>query len=381
MKHFSLKIIILCLVAPPLVYLVAMHYLERYLNAKYHTEIEAIYIGDTAPLFEGAKSLKEAVNENVDGYLAEDFLVSGGVNVGVTVVTRQGVLFYPATILNEDTDGHPGNPIEVAAENYALLSQGLNLRVAVSLNQNTLPANLLLAALILAAALVLYFHYRAGVRMAVDDAAETQKKLDRLHAQGETYAAQLNSIAREREALTAKFTATQEKLAVEKEKSERNEEDLIEEIVGLEKEMEQNLSEQELQQALINDLKEKVADLELQRGAGDRAKKTGTTLQKRFETLYKNAAFSKKAVGGYNRLPADLQLKGEEVIHQLNEDAGKVKIKRKVFGKKNRETVFEVIFGYKGRLYFRRLKDNRVEVLSIGTKNTQRKDLEFLDKL
>jgi len=358
-----------------------MHYLERYLNVKYSTEIEAIYVGDTEPLFEGAKSLKQAVNENIDGYLAEDFLVSGGINVGVTVVTRQGVLLYPATVLDEDTAGHTGNPLEAAAENYALLSQGLNLRVAVNLNQNALPANLLLAALILAAALVLYFHYRAGVRLAVDEAAEARKELDRLHAHGETYAAQLNSIVREREALTAKFTVTKEKLAVEKEKSERNEEDLIEEIVALEKNLDHNLSEQEQQQALIDDLKEKVADLELQRGAGGREKKTGLTLQKRFETLYKNVVFSKKAIGGYSRLPADLQLKSEELIHQLNEDAGKVKIKRKVFGKKNRETVFEVIFGYKGRLYFRRLKDNRVEVLSIGTKNTQRKDLEFLDKL
>ncbi|HKL00773.1 MAG TPA: hypothetical protein VJ943_10980, partial [Desulfotignum sp.] len=58
-----------------------------------------------------------------------------------------------------------------------------------------------------------------------------------------------------------------------------------------------------------------------------------------------------------------------------------VPVKRKVFGKKNRETVFEVIFSYKGRLYYRLMPDTRVEVLSIGTKHTQAKDLSFLNNL
>ena len=59
----------------------------------------------------------------------------------------------------------------------------------------------------------------------------------------------------------------------------------------------------------------------------------------------------------------------------------KIVFKRKVFGKKNRETVFENIFAYKGRLYFRNIGDNSIEILAIGTKQTQSKDLAFLDKL
>ena len=53
-------------------------------------------------------------------------------------------------------------------------------------------------------------------------------------------------------------------------------------------------------------------------------------------------------------------------------------IKRKVFGRKGQKTVFEVVYAYKGRLYFRNLKDNQIEVLAIDTKNTQAKELEFL---
>ena len=74
-------------------------------------------------------------------------------------------------------------------------------------------------------------------------------------------------------------------------------------------------------------------------------------------------------------------MKAEEVIHQLNANPDLVPIKRKVFGKKNRQTVLEVVFAYKGRLYFRKGQDRRVEVLAVGTKNTQERELEFLANL
>jgi hypothetical protein len=40
-----------------------------------------------------------------------------------------------------------------------------------------------------------------------------------------------------------------------------------------------------------------------------------------------------------------------------------------------------VVFAYKGRLYYRTVPGNRIEVLVIGTKLTQTRDLTFLDKL
>ena len=51
------------------------------------------------------------------------------------------------------------------------------------------------------------------------------------------------------------------------------------------------------------------------------------------------------------------------------------------FGGKAHQTVLEVIFGYKGRLYFRKTKDKRAEVLAVGTKNTQARELDFLARL
>ena len=104
-------------------------------------------------------------------------------------------------------------------------------------------------------------------------------------------------------------------------------------------------------------------------------------LRKRFATLYKNIAVNDRAIEGLVDLNDELRLKAEEIVHQLNSNPDLVTVKRKVFGKKNRETVLEVVFAYKGRLYFRRGADRRVEVLAVGTKNSQERELEFLGNL
>ena len=106
------------------------------------------------------------------------------------------------------------------------------------------------------------------------------------------------------------------------------------------------------------------------------------SISKRFSALNKNISINERAISGFVDLNEDLKIKAEETIHQLNEKPDSVLIKRKVFvGKRDRKTVLEVIFGYKGRLYYRNLKDSTIEVLAIGTKNTQAKEMEFLNKL
>lgn len=88
-----------------------------------------------------------------------------------------------------------------------------------------------------------------------------------------------------------------------------------------------------------------------------------------------------RAVDRFCDLTEELKVKSEEIIHQLDRDPSGVIVKRKVFGKKGHETVFEIRFAYNGRLYFRKTTQNRVEVLSVGTKNNQQADLKFLEKL
>ncbi len=148
MKHLSFKIIILCLIAPPVLYIFIMQQVEHYLVGKYKKEIEEIYIGDTRQLFDGSKTLKNVLNQNINAYLSRDFFIVSGVKVSVTVVNRQGMILYPDTF-NENSSAVPTeNPIEIAAENYSILNAGLNLKIGTSLDHNTLPANILLIVLV-----------------------------------------------------------------------------------------------------------------------------------------------------------------------------------------------------------------------------------------
>jgi len=143
----------------------------------------------------------------------------------------------------------------------------------------------------------------------------------------------------------------------------------------LKKKSKKNLGLQDKQQKLIDSLEEKIKNYEREKI------KDYEAVQRRFRALYKNISINKKAVNGFLDLTDDLKIKSEEIIHQLNENPQLVSIKRKVFGRKNMEKILEVIFAYKGRLYFRKQKSNKIEILTIGTKNTQTKDLEFLSSL
>jgi hypothetical protein len=56
-----------------------------------------------------------------------------------------------------------------------------------------------------------------------------------------------------------------------------------------------------------------------------------------------------------------------------------VTVKRKVFSKKGKLNIFEAIFSYSGRIYFRKKDSNKMEIVAIGTKNTQEQDIAFME--
>jgi len=104
-------------------------------------------------------------------------------------------------------------------------------------------------------------------------------------------------------------------------------------------------------------------------------------LIKRFSILYKNVQFHEKAVQGFQELQEDMQLKAEETILALNEDCSKVPVKRKVFSGKGALGVVESEFAYRGRMYWRRGVNGKAEILAMGTKSTQKRDLAHLETL
>ena len=382
MKFLSLKILILCILLPPILYIVSLQSIESHLNRRYAKEIGDSYTGDTRPLFDGSVRLKDAINNNIDRYLQSKAILSLGIKAKVTVATKQNTILYPAVFNDEEGDIPPSAPIQVAADNYNLMNEGLVVNVDLILEHNTLLSNVILAFYICMSVLVLFLYYRTGIKKARQEYTEKETEIARLLEFEKNHTSKLKDLIKVKQKLIAEIIKIKRKLVHEKIRASKNEDDLIKEIVALEENINENIALQNEKQEEINALKEKIKLFEKERQKENKQKTNSfNRVRKRFKTLYKNISVNKRALDGFFDLTDDMKIKVEEIIHKLNEDPSFVLVKRKVFGKKGRATVQEVIFAYKGRLYFRKTKDGKIEILTIGTKNTQIKDLEFLDNL
>lgn len=65
MKYFSFKIVILCILLPPVVYIFSVQSLETHLKNRYTSEIENIYTGDTDALLEGNIGIRDSIHKEL----------------------------------------------------------------------------------------------------------------------------------------------------------------------------------------------------------------------------------------------------------------------------------------------------------------------------
>jgi hypothetical protein len=367
---------------PPVLYIASAYFLEHHFQKQFSREIEDIYTGDPGPLLEGNLRLKDAINRNINRYLQTRKIISLGLKTNITVTTQKGTLLYPAVFNQVDTAVQPFESHKVAAENYSLMNEGLLIKVDTKFEHNRTLSNTLLSCYVMLSILILYMHYRNAGRKADLEDRHKRQEIERLQKLERENTRRLETLATERGNLTKQVENLRLVLEEQKKKADRNEDDLIEEIEALEDKLSENTTWQNSQREEIEQLRDIIQGYEKGRRKEDRAKvKASEAIRKRFNTLYKNIAIHDRAINGFVGLNEELKIKAEEIIHQLNENPGQVTIKRKVFGGKSQKTVLEVIFSYKGRLYFRNTKDQRIEVLAVGTKNTQSRELEFLAKL
>jgi hypothetical protein len=380
MRFFSIKILCACILLPPVLYLLTVQIMERSAEAHITRQIEEIYTGDPQTLLDGSARLEDVIEANINRYLAGSFLARNGFAIHVSVTASSGKLVYPALSENEETGLSDSR--KVALENFAALSAGLTVRVEARLEHNRLISNSVLCGYALAAMVVLLVHYRSAGRQIQREEDRRRLELGHLLELDRSNTIRLAELEQQRELMAAELRKLRSYLQDERARAERNEDELIGEIDALEKRLAENIERQAAQQAETQSFKEKLSVLEKEQRREERGRqKAAIAYQKRFATLYKNVLVSDRAVDGLLDLNEEMRLKAEEVVHQLNANPDLVSIKRKVFGKKNRETVLEVVFAYKGRLYFRRGADRRAEIVAIGTKNTQERELEFLASL
>jgi len=367
---------------PPVLYITSVQVLERKLQSLYSDEIEEIYIGDTRPLFEGSLTIADAITHNIDSYIQSKALLSLGVKASVTVTTPSNTIVYPDTFSQEEASNSSTPSIQVAKDNYAALNQGFTVAVIVQVVLDQFISYAMLAMFIFMSMMVFSIFYRRGSHMAARENSDIQDEIHRLSQIEQSHQAKLKTLNEQRKYLSDELRHTRKVFDSEKEKASRTEDEMIDEIVSLEKSIQENLSLQKKQEEELNALKDKISQYEKGKIKSNRQKaKASEAVQRRFKTLYKNLLVHDRAVSGFIALTPELQLKAEEIMLQLHDEPKRVAIKRKVFGKKNRETVFEVLFSYKGRLYYRNTDEQKLEIVSIGTKHTQGKDLTFIDQL
>lgn len=380
--------LVLAVLLPPLLYILSVEiiqkvYIDRWLEDRCRNTVESIAVGNSQSLFSGDVRLKDRIRENISIYLKETVLTKMGIKIRIAVLTKKGTVLYPP-FFETDEDflaQHHMDPMRVAAENLKLMEEGLLYKTDLVLEYTSLLSILVLIFYISLASCFLSYFYKKESRKAREEAVEKNREIGRLAHLEKQHSEKLRALEKEREVLTAEFARLRKTLEEEKARASRNEDEMVKEIIALEEKIQNNLALRDEQQSEIRDLQEKLSFLEKDREKEEPARKDLNIVQKRFKTLYKNISFEKKAVNGFAALEEDLKIKCEELIHLLNDTPELVGIKRKVFGKKGRQTVLEVVFAYKGRLYFRKTKDSRIEILTIGTKNTQTKDLEYLNSL
>jgi hypothetical protein len=353
-----------------------MQGLEYYFQNKYGEEISNVYLGNPQSLLNGTVKLKAAISENIRKYLDSKFLLSRGLKANILVSTKNGDLLYPAEF---EQSSFPDNndPIEIAHDNYRLMNDGLVVELSLEVEQLGFLSYSLLLFYLLFSTVFLYNFYRMGIRKAAAKELESKDEISRLEDMGKYFQESLKTLEKDKQSLVEKHELLISELDQERKKAVSNEEEMINEIVVLEEKINLNLSKQNEQNQEILALKEELSKFEKTRVKTKPSESTA----KRFSAIYKNLSFHEKVFEGYHDLPENMKIKAEEIISQLDRDASMVPIKRKVFGKKGRETVLEVVFAYRGRLYYRRLKDGKLEIVTIGTKNVQERDLDFLDRL
>jgi peptidoglycan hydrolase CwlO-like protein len=105
-------------------------------------------------------------------------------------------------------------------------------------------------------------------------------------------------------------------------------------------------------------------------------------LGRRLRTLYKNLEIDDRAIDDLVRLRDEtMKLKAEESLKRLADDDDNALVRRKVGGLPPQLSIFELGFGGKGRIYYAKGKQRRFRVLTVGAKNSQKTDLEYLSRL
>jgi uncharacterized protein YoxC len=382
MKNIPYKTLFLCIFLPPVCYILTIQSLDGYFQKRETATIKDLLIQHPAALYEGRYSVEEEISRNLGRYLKSSIKGKLGVITTILVKTRDGRILYPPVFGNQQEDGNQNglnnnmNYVEMAADNYRILTDGLIVDVGMKIRYNSWLSNSILVIYVFLAVIVLRLVVRRGLAEAERREEEQQERIEGLASQLERTTAQIESVVAKEKTYLGKIG----ELKKEKHDLSKDVDGLLEEMEELETGLHHQRESREDLENQVAELKKEIERLREKGEKRGKKAKTSENVARRFRLLYKNVEFSDRAITGFAGLTPEFQLKGEEIIHQLNENDELISIRRKVFGKGGKMNVLEVDFAYSGRLYFQKSGEGKIRVLSIGTKNSQNQDLAYIGK-
>jgi hypothetical protein len=212
---------------------------------------------------------------------------------------------------------------------------------------------------------------------------QVRKRLGDVEPAEQAQAEEIRELAREREVLQGKLAElanreselrTRASRFVELEDERRALEDLLGEAA-------EDLSQKESVIQGLQDRLKRAAKAEPAPATGGR-QRGWEQLERRLRTLYRNLEIDDRAIDDLIALRDEtMKLKAEEAIKRLADGSDAAAIRRKVGGLPPHLSIFELGFAGKGRVYYTRGRQRTFRVLSVGAKNTQNADLEYLSRL
>jgi hypothetical protein len=383
MKNFPFKILFLCILFPPVLYIFSLNGLEVYMQKKTEDMVSAIIIKNDNELYEGRYTVKDEINRNIGQYLKDRaYLYRVGINTNIIIKTKGNRVLYPAQ-LSEDTNEYQRstnheshNYMDRAAENYKILKDGLVVSSEVRIRSNSWLSNSILVFFIAVALFVLRIFILKSIRYNEEKEKEQSRIITEMSERLFSYENELSNI-KEKEKI---YSDSIEELNKEKANLSSDIDGLLEEMERLESGLKSQKELRETRESEIETLKTEIEEIKLKSEKPKKKTKKQELIDKRFRVLYKNLTFTERAIEGFVDLSDEFQLKAEEVIHRINEDDSGINIRRKVFSKGGKINVLEVDFAYSGRIYYQKETKAKSSILVIGTKATQTQDLGFLER-
>ncbi|SDT98483.1 hypothetical protein SAMN04487931_103349 [Desulfobacula phenolica] len=385
MKFFPIKIAIICLLITPVFYIVTLELCEKYLNKNYSCQIENILIGDSIHLLDGSVRLEEQIANNIHDFCKADWLIQKAkLDINILVTTIHKKIIYPifldvdslAKDINSEFDSE-----NIAKNNFEILNGGLVVKIETNLSHGSRIGNIVLVLYFGVSFFIFFVFYKIASAKSIVEGETKAQLINDLKREEQIHKQMLKNFQKERHELFENIKVLNKKYQKDKTKAKINEEEMFEEIISLEEKLNSFIELKQKKEMEISELKSKIQKHGKKKNFKLRHNEL-EFIEKRFSALYKNIKMNKKALSGFLNLSDELQIKAEEIIHLLDRNPDKIIIKRKVFsGKKHRTACFEVLFSYNGRLYFKKNENNITEVLVVGTKKTQTKDIEFIHKL